>query len=335
MKRLLISLLLVFPLVALLLANAQQERRFRIMEYNCENLFDTCHDYGKADEEFLPDGANHWDGPRYWKKQGNLARVILEAGGLQPVDLIALCEVENDSVLADLTRRTRLASLGYDYAVSHSDDVRGIDVGLLYQPYTFRLLTTRTYAVPYDPARERPTRDVLHCTGVIPTGDTLDVLVVHFPSRRGGVRATSAYRLRAAEVVARVADSISAQRHEPALIVMGDCNDTPSDPSLRRMGEAGLVSQSAEAKAQGSTDPGLRHVAGTYYFQHEWSRIDHILVSRRAVERYHAAGACIFAPDYLLETDANGFLQPYRLYRGPAYHGGVSDHLPLLLDLWY
>lgn len=28
--------------------------------YNLENLFDTCHDAGKNDWEFLPNGTNHW-----------------------------------------------------------------------------------------------------------------------------------------------------------------------------------------------------------------------------------------------------------------------------------
>ena len=30
-----------------------------LVELNCENLFDTCHDVGKEDIEFLSDGARH------------------------------------------------------------------------------------------------------------------------------------------------------------------------------------------------------------------------------------------------------------------------------------
>lgn len=334
MKRVFLLALLLLMFTAVV---AQRDVRFRIMEYNCENLFDTVHDYGKDDVAFTPEGENHWDSPRYWKKQSSLARVILEAGGLQPVDLVALCEVENDSVMTHLTHRTRLAALGYEYAMTDSRDARGIDVALLYQPYTFRLIAKRSCCVPYYSEKERPTRDVLVCTGVLPTGDTLDVMVVHFPSRRGGERLAEAYRCRAAEVVCRVADSLRHVRLRPAMIVLGDCNDEPHNRSLRAIEESGFVNLSAASAAIGadSRAKALRSIRGTYYYRKEWSRIDNILVNEEAVPRFRAEDAFIFAPDYLLEPDAAGFLMPYRLYRGPAYHGGVSDHLPLVLDMWY
>ena len=44
--------------------------------YNLENLFDTYHDEGKNDYEYLPDGANQWTEAKYVKKQQNMAKVI-------------------------------------------------------------------------------------------------------------------------------------------------------------------------------------------------------------------------------------------------------------------
>ena len=46
--------------------------------YNLENLFDTCHDNGKNDYEFLPDGTYKWDGEKYTHKLKNLSRVLSE-----------------------------------------------------------------------------------------------------------------------------------------------------------------------------------------------------------------------------------------------------------------
>lgn len=334
MKR---TFLLFLLLCCLSVAEAQHDLRFRVMEYNCENLFDTIHDYGKEDVAFTPDGEYAWGTHRYWKKQGDLSRVILEAGGLQPVDLVGLCEVENDSVITHLIRRTRLAALDYEYVMTDSRDVRGIDVALLYQPYTFRLVEKNIFRVSHNPEKERPTRDILLCSGVVPTGDTLDVMVVHFPSRRGGASLTEDYRCRAAKVVCHVADSLQQVRHNPAILVMGDCNDEPRDRSLRTIESAGFRNLSAEAKAEGNSEnkKKLRTIQGTYYYKKEWSRIDNILLSRDAVKRSGASGAFIFAPDYLLEPDSDGFPMPFRIYRGSGYHGGVSDHLPLVLDLWY
>lgn len=316
----------------------QAKHRFRVMEWNCENLFDTLHDYGKDDSQFLPDGEYEWDGRRYWAKQGRLARTILDAGGLQPVDIIGLCEVENDSVIYDLIHRTRMAALGYDYLMTTSADLRGVDVALLYQPLTFHPIATKVFSVPYDSVTERPTRDIMWCAGVIPTGDTLDVVLVHFPSRRGGKSVTAPYRQRAAEMVRQVTDSLHAHRMRPAVIVMGDCNDEPRDKSVRLMAKGGLQNMSERARVplDGEDKKSKkRQIEGTYYFQSMWGRIDNILFTADALERYRATDATIFAPDYLLEPDKDGFLRPFRTYRGPIYHGGYSDHLPLLFDLWY
>ena len=46
--------------------------------YNVENLFNTTHDTGKNDYEYLPDGANEWTSDKYRKKLSNLARVIAD-----------------------------------------------------------------------------------------------------------------------------------------------------------------------------------------------------------------------------------------------------------------
>lgn len=336
MKRVFLFLVLC---VAFFVGEAQDRRRFCLLEYNVENCFDTIHTEGKDDSQFLPDGEYRWNSSRYWHKLSDLSRVIFDVGGLQPIDVIALCEVESDSVLHDLTRRTRLAALGYEYVITHSPDVRGVNVALLYQPLTFRLVSHSSCSVPYNTEKERPTRDILLCTGVLPTGDTLDVVAVHFPSRRGGERASRPYRMRAAKVVRHITDSLKSVRLHPYIAVMGDCNDTPSDASLRHIAKGGFVNLSASAVAiNGFAGPlrAWRSITGTYYFQQEWSRIDNILLSKPAVDHFFIPlPAQIFAPDYLLENDKDGFPVPFRTYRGPGYHGGVSDHLPLYLDIFY
>lgn len=63
-------------------ANAQ-EKKFKLYGvgfYNLENLFDTCHDEGKNDYEYLPDGRNRWTGLKYSHKLHNMARVLAEMG---------------------------------------------------------------------------------------------------------------------------------------------------------------------------------------------------------------------------------------------------------------
>ena len=108
------------------------------VELNCENLFDCRHDSLKQDTEWLPDGARHWTPARYWRKLNNLGQEILSCQEDGVPDLVALVEVENDTCLFDLTHRSLLRNAGYEYLMTESPEVRGIDVALLYQPFSFR-----------------------------------------------------------------------------------------------------------------------------------------------------------------------------------------------------
>ena len=59
-------------------ATAQQKKFavYGVGFYNLENLFDTCHDVGHNDYEYLPDGGNEWTMEKYTKKLHNMAHVI-------------------------------------------------------------------------------------------------------------------------------------------------------------------------------------------------------------------------------------------------------------------
>ena len=155
------------------------------MELNTENMFDCQHDSMKNDYEFLPDAPRHWNRAKYWQKVNRIGQEIASASlclpnGAMP-DVIGLCEVENDTVLRDLTQRSLLRQARYEYVMTHSPDERGIDVALLYSPFAFRLISCRSLRVPLIKDM-RPTRDILYAKGEVLSGDTLHVFVLHAPS---------------------------------------------------------------------------------------------------------------------------------------------------------
>lgn len=342
MNRVLILVILVALLSVATPFKAVAQERFRIMEYNVENLFDTIPSKQYADEEFTPCGSRKWDSPRYWAKQGRLARVIAAAGGDTPVELVGLIEVENDTVLHHLTRRTFLARLGYEYLLTDGPDVRGINVALLYQPGRFLPTHHEGLRIPTIEG-QRPTRDVLFVEGLLPTLDTLSVFVTHFPSRRGGKHETEAHRCRVAQVIRHKVDSILKQRPCALIVVMGDMNDEVQDESLKNM------LQVKPAHTDDFTEGALydvlpkcvehKEITGTYYYQQEWSCIDHIIVSGAFLAEdasMLASKFCrILAYPFLLTASESKFpttYRPKRNYLGPFYQGGFSDHLPLLLE---
>lgn len=330
---------------------------FTFVELNCENLFDCRHDSLKNDTEFLPEGSYRWTPTRYWQKLNRVGQTIISCGELQineqgisesqterlrrdmqkeimqlsdgdPApqpwqlpDLVALCEVENDSVLHDLTKRSLLRNARYEYVMTNSPDERGIDVALLYSPHSFRLINTHSVGVR--PVRGmRPTRDILYASGVVASGDTLHVVVAHLPSRRGGERHSRPFRMAAASRVATVVDSIYKTSPRAQIIVAGDFNDYSNSESIRLLCDKGMTEVSEKAI-------GNNGAKATYRYQGEWGSLDHILVSQPFAA--YIKECYINDTPFLIERDEKyGGVKPRRNYLGPRYLGGFSDHLPLV-----
>ena len=293
------------------------------MELNCENLFDTRHDSLKNDQEFLPDGSYKWTPYRYWAKLNHLGQEIVAQSDPVP-DFVAMCEVENDSVMFDLTKRSLLRNAGYEYVMTSSPDERGIDVALLYQPASFALLHSHSIRIKPLPDT-RPTRDILYASGLLITGDTLHIFVVHAPSRRGGEQASRPYRLLVASQLAEAVDSVYAISRDAKIIIAGDFNDYADSPALQYLYEHHLINISADAK-------GSHGAKATYRWHGEWRSLDQILCSPSLAARKQSS--VIGDLPFLLEDDEKyGGKKPYRTYLGPRYLGGYSDHLPLVVQL--
>jgi hypothetical protein len=142
--------------------------------------------------------------------------------------------------------------LGYIPLLTHSQDLRGINVALLYRPETFHLIGHEEWHIPM-PEGKRPTRPLLHAWGTktsAPT-DTLDFVVCHLPSRYGGVVASIPSRQAAHRCLTAHLDSLERVRTAFRLLVMGDMNDYPDTPLLRddlQLHEAPLSDASGRAK---------------------------------------------------------------------------------------
>ena len=292
------------------------------VELNTENMFDTRHDSLKQDMEYLPEATRHWTKKRYWRKLNNIGQELLACCDDGIPDIVALCEVENDTVMHDLTRRSLLRQAGYDYVMTSSPDLRGIDVALLYSPFSFAPVTVQRIPVA-TVGDMRPTRDILYVAGRIVTDDTLHVFVVHAPSRYGGERLSRPYRLQVAAALCQTVDSILLLSPQASVIVAGDFNDEPTSPVLEQIYRHQLHNVTAMACGQHGAQ-------GTYRYQGDWSRIDHVLVSTPMLDK--VASAAINDAPFLTEDESRyGGRRPRRTYNGYRYQPGYSDHLPLIV----
>ena len=279
---------------------------FTFVEYNVENIFDTRHDEGKQDQEFLPESTRHWTEKRYWKKLDRIGKSILSTSEDGIPDLIALCEVENDQTLTDLTKRSLLRNAGYEYVMTQSPDARGVDVALIYSPFSFALIRSYGLRVDTIPGMKK-TRDILYACGQLVSGDTLHVFVVHAPSRTGGEKASRPFRMQAANRLLKAVDSLRAI----------------TSPAIQHIARHDLKNISKDASAKYG-------VKGTYRYKGEWNSLDHIFVSPYIYNKVDTV--FIHSPKFLLEKDKfyGGYL-PRRTYKGMKYQKkGFSDHLPLV-----
>lgn len=291
-----------------------------LVELNCENLFDCQHDTLKQDTEWLPASVRKWTPARYWRKLNYIGQEILSCQPDKVPDLVALVEVENDSCLYDLTRRSLLRNAGYEYLMTESPDVRGIDVALLYQPFAFRPICYDCLDIqPLEGMR--PTRDILYVQGEVISGDTLHIFVVHAPSRYGGEKATRPSRRLVAR---RLMDAVSLLPADAKVIVAGDFNDYANSPALQELEACGLRNATRETK-------GLHGKAkGTYRYEGRWQSIDHVLLSPILCD--FVAQTYINDSPFLLEEDKKyGGAKPFRTFNGLRYQRGFSDHLPLVV----
>jgi endonuclease/exonuclease/phosphatase family metal-dependent hydrolase len=355
-----IFLLLLFPaIIEINATEADNTATATVMFYNAENFFDCDDDSLKSDEEFLPRGLRAWTPARFWKKIENISRVLACVRDEGYPDIVGLAEVESKKCLDCLTRSSLLKNAGYYYIHYESDDARGIDVALLYNPYVFTVDRSNALKVYFSDASGRTSRDILHVSGRIYGLHKIDVFVCHFPSRLGGEVESEQRRCEVAEIIKNKTDSILVSDSQSAIIIMGDFNDTPQNKSIKKVLGAvsgdGLYDFVSDNKYVVKTQygfnkseiddsslvkeniinlmiPFIAKSTGTHKNQAEWGLLDQIMVSQSLFDCVSAVE--IMNKDFQLMPDKRWLgVKPFRTYYGMKYQGGYSDHLPVITDL--
>lgn len=320
----------------------QNEKSFNvacIAFYNVENLFDTINSPGINDVEYTPEAAKQWNTERYFNKIDRLAEVISKIGveltGSSPA-IVGLCEVENAEVLKDLVADYQISDYNYQIVHIPGPDRRGVDCALIYRPEFF----TVQRAVSYRLKTEIPdfiTRDQLVVTGLF-QGEEMTFIVLHYPSRRGGEKASRPRRAEAADLTRHIVDSILNQNADAKIIVMGDLNDDPTDPSvLKHLNSTG---KKANVKEKVLFNPMFdlhKQGIGSLAYRDQWNLFDQILLSasflHESKDSYRFYKAFIFNKPFLGQQEGRFKNYPFRTYVGDTFIGGYSDHFPAYIFL--
>lgn len=352
---------------------SEQEKRlalYGIAFYNLENLFDTIHDAGKNDYEFLPTGSYKWNGHKYRSKLKNMARVLSElctqvGKSRNPAGaaVIGISEIENRHVVEDLLQQDALRERGYQIAHIDGPDRRGVECGFLYNPRLFH--HQQTMLVPYYYLSDKQpevdlgfyvdeqgkvraydnflrgdtthiTRGFLVMSGTM-AGEKMHFIVCHWPSRA----AASPARERAGYQVRHLKEAL--QRQDPGchIIIMGDMNDDPNNPSMNSPECLGCKHTKEETGEDDLYNPWwdtLYKVGqGSLLYNGKWNLFDQIVFTGNLLGTDRSSLKFlrhdIFLRDYLMQQEGRYKGGPLRTTAGGTWLNGYSDHLPTQIYL--
>ena len=337
MSKHLLVLLFAFAMQTLY-AQKQQFIPVVIAFYNLENLYDTIHNPQVNDLEFLPDGDRHYTENVYRDKINHLATVISQIGTDVNPDgaaILGVAEVENDTVLNDLIHHPLLKERNYRFVHFDSRDARGIDVALIYNPKYLWTDSIRKLFVRLPKASKEShfTRDVLRVSGKL-LGDTVHLLVNHWPSRYGTTEQTEPARISAAEINMAEIRKIQSKNENARIILLGDFNDNPVDASIVKV--VGAKGKPEQIQPQRFYNPWMEKYVkgeGSLAFQDTWGLFDQIILSQSFLDKKQLGlfyyQSHIFKKPFMIQQEGKYKGYPKRTYDGLNYVGGYSDHFPV------
>lgn len=303
----------------------------KVMSYNVENLFDTIHDEGRDDYEFLPLDSSEkekcefkkgyykkacettdWTDDRLELKLAQIKRVI-DAQGELP-DMLAVLEVENVNIVSQLADY-----LGYPKFLVTSGEDKRIELAVLYKEDKVKLKEMKEIKITF-PAEVgiKNTRNILvaNFTSLKNRGDVIGMYVNHWPSQAS----PSAARVTAAKHMRKAIDTFSKKYGKDTyhVVAVGDFNTIekdkpkPFDVIHDSEWEYNLTDvEQTYRKTAYKKDPGAmlaKMAPSSYYYSGEgtWNHLDHIFVSANLMDKtgveVMAETFRIHAPDFVLKT---------------------------------
>ena len=322
-----ISAISIFILV--LPENSYSAKPIKVGFWNVENLFDLEDDPTINDDEYALGGRKNVTKEIYNLKLKQLSEVLDK----MQADVLGLCEVENRSVLEELNQVTKT-----NYSIVHYDspDNRGIDVALLYDASKLTVMYSKPITVTLP--NGYPTRDILYVQGEMENNE-IHLFINHWPSKYGGAKKTIPLRAAAGKTLRKQIEKILLKTSNAEIIVMGDLNDEPNDPSVNMH-----LGATMDLKEVGHQDKILWNVmeplhrnkkGSTYKYNGKDMVYDHLIVSLGLTDNFGLSlvenSVNIFDGEKYRQTGGKYDGYPFRFWAGKRLLGGYSDHMPVFL----
>lgn len=316
--------------------------------WNLENLFD--YETALRHEELrkkLKSELVGWTAAVRDRKLDQLASIIVQLFEGAGPDLLGVCEVENENVLALLAGLLNdgLPQRNYVVVAHDSPDARGIDVSFLVDNAVLSATAQGYHVID----KLSPTRDLFWIeASVKPAGPSFVVVGNHWPSRSGGQYSSEPFRMMTGEtlsyVLGKLLDKDSGDPNLPVLL-MGDFNDEPFNRAiqeyLRGSRDRGRVMRAASPMVHNLMWPLMSgHNPGTYRYSSDWNMLDQLLGTRGIINIQSDVKVLpdtveiVRLPEMLKGKTAQAPRSFGRPSKASGYdRDGYSDHFPITIKL--
>ncbi|MCJ8276051.1 MAG: endonuclease/exonuclease/phosphatase family protein [Bdellovibrionales bacterium] len=263
---------------------------------------------------------------------------MIKGHGTVP-DILALQEVENENVVAQLAKHT-----GYDhFVVTEQKNRRGVDLALLYKTKALRY-------VDHTEIRS-PARSVLRVHfKTKPLDRNLFVYVNHWIAQS----APTLYRTKTAEALKEDIDEVNKEYNRPAIVMVGDFNTRFSEEDevfnkhfMNPKWEHQLV-EAHELSRDRYPHFSDYFPEGSYWRgRNNWQRFDRIFMSENLVDGSSKLRADLSSYRLIYSTEITGeytfkedkdddksrdvvirYPLKFNFLENPKYPVGFTDHLP-------
>lgn len=311
--------------------------------WNVENLFDVASSSHRPDylQKKLNNELKGWTAAVLERKISQLVKIIVQMNGGAGPDILGICEIENENVVAKLL--DAMPSGWRNYAIAHADtaDARGIDVAIIYDADRYKAGKQFNYFVQ----KRTATRDIFQIN--LKTKAERDLIIIgnHWPSRSAGQYESEPYRIMVGETLSYFHSRILEELgKDTAIVCMGDFNDEPFDRSVRSYAQA---AREPRKIMNSQTVPYFYNLMwettgerlATYYFGSQPNVLDQFWVSKGILKRaspfrVEKSSVAIFQPVEMIST---GDYPRARFFKRPSHKeydpDGYSDHFPIVMKL--
>jgi endonuclease/exonuclease/phosphatase family metal-dependent hydrolase len=334
--------------------NRREPRSLTLMTWNVHNLFDGKDD-GYEYPEFLLSAG--WSQEKYLGRLNTISAAICKISPLP--DIIAFQEVESLEVLEELAL---FLPRGYSWSHFANNPRSAIGLGVLSR---FPLTEAQTHTITIDnDTTPRPVLEVRVETD--DSGLSIVIFICHWKSKLGGEAETEKIRRASARAIIRRSREIWENEPNIGIIVAGDLNvnhdefyrrgrdvicslipDAPYSAQLAGSSQKDFIIISGNkpplpvyfphvmddsAAAFILFSPWIEELEnGTYFFRNNWETIDHFLLSSQFFDNYGWQYGSTELIDF--EPFVNSSGRPF--FYNPRTGSGLSDHLPLVLTLFF